>query len=54
LNEALEAEGITTADLDQWQSEQLEYFNSNLGKEPEEDLHRIAYVELLIEYSAAR
>ncbi|KAJ2923545.1 hypothetical protein H1R20_g13546, partial [Candolleomyces eurysporus] len=53
LNEALQAEGITTTDLDQWQSEQREYFNSNLGKEPEEDLHRIAYVELLMEYAAA-
>ncbi|KAJ2929278.1 hypothetical protein H1R20_g7813, partial [Candolleomyces eurysporus] len=54
LNEALQAEGITTADLDQWQSEQREYFDSNLGKEPEKDLHRIAYVELLIEYTQAR
>lgn len=54
LNEALEAEGITTADLDLWQSEQRQYFDSNLGKEPEEDLHRIAYVELLIEYADAR
>ncbi|KAJ2927303.1 hypothetical protein H1R20_g9790, partial [Candolleomyces eurysporus] len=53
LNEALEVEGITTADLDLWQSEQRQYFESNLGKEPEEDLHRIAYVELLIEYAGA-
>ncbi|RXW11468.1 hypothetical protein EST38_g14387 [Candolleomyces aberdarensis] len=53
LNEALEVEGITTADLDLWQSEQRQYFDSNLGKEPEEDLHQIAYVELLIEYADA-
>ncbi|RXW20422.1 hypothetical protein EST38_g5446 [Candolleomyces aberdarensis] len=54
LNETLEAEGISTEDLDQWQQDQRKYFDSNLGKEPEENLHRIAYVELLMEYSEAR
>jgi hypothetical protein len=49
LNEALQVEGITTADLDQWQSKQRGYFDSNLGKKSEENLHQITYVELLIE-----
>ncbi|KAJ2930712.1 hypothetical protein H1R20_g6388, partial [Candolleomyces eurysporus] len=56
LNKVLAVKGITTADLDQWQSEQQEYFDSNLGKEPnsEGSLHRTAYVELLMEYAEAR
>jgi hypothetical protein len=54
LTEVLEADRLTTEDLDRWQMDQREYFDSNLGKEPEENIHRVAYVELLIELAEAR
>lgn len=54
LGETMESEAITTEDLDLWQLEQREYFDSNLGVEPAENIHRIAYVELLIELADAR
>ena len=44
---------VTRSDLETWQSEQVEYF-STLGKEPDEDLYKVAYVELLQELEAAR
>ncbi|TEB39060.1 hypothetical protein FA13DRAFT_1619949 [Coprinellus micaceus] len=44
---------VTRSDLDAWQIEQGEYF-STLGKEPEEDIHKIAYVELLQELESAK
>ena len=45
--------GVSTGDLDMWQKEQAEFF-ATLGKVPERDLHRIAYVELLEELRDAR
>ncbi|RXW14344.1 hypothetical protein EST38_g11508 [Candolleomyces aberdarensis] len=54
LDETLASDGITTEDLEHWQSDQREYFGSNLGQEPEENIHRVAYVELLLDYAAAR
>ncbi|KAJ3504277.1 hypothetical protein NMY22_g17977 [Coprinellus aureogranulatus] len=35
-------------DLDVWQAEQQTYF-ATIGKEPEVDIHRVAYAEMLIE-----
>lgn len=40
--------GAREEDLDLWQVEQQTYF-ATIGKEPEADIHRVAYVELLIE-----
>ena len=50
LQQIMSVEGITEADLDQWQGEQREYFESTVGREAQEDIYRVAYVELLQEY----
>ncbi|KAG6896380.1 hypothetical protein C0992_008661 [Termitomyces sp. T32_za158] len=39
---------IQPGDLKKWQSEELQHFLT-LGQEPEEDVLKIIYVELLIE-----
>ncbi|KAF6756492.1 hypothetical protein DFP72DRAFT_1066840 [Ephemerocybe angulata] len=44
--------GATRGNLDTWQSEQAQYF-ATLGREPEEDIHKVAYVELLKELEVA-
>ena len=43
----------TRMDLDVWQEDQTKYF-STLGKEPEDDIHRVAYIELLQELAATK
>jgi hypothetical protein len=48
VTEAMMSLQIQDGDLEKWQNEQVQYFET-LGKEPEEDLHAIAYVELLQE-----
>lgn len=53
LYNIMAVEEITTGDLDRWQSEQAAYFASTLGKEADMDLVRVAYVELLVEYTDA-
>ncbi|PPQ79249.1 hypothetical protein CVT24_007507 [Panaeolus cyanescens] len=52
LERVVEQLGITTDDLDQWQQEQAHYF-ATLGKEPEENVFRVTYVELLKELQEA-
>lgn len=52
LDKLLTDIGATRADLNLWQTSQAAYF-ATLGKEPEEDVHRVAYVELLQEFQAA-
>ncbi|KAF6757867.1 hypothetical protein DFP72DRAFT_1108913 [Ephemerocybe angulata] len=52
LNAILSEIGASRADLDVWQRDQAQYF-ATLGKEPEEDVHKVAYVELLKELEAA-
>lgn len=52
LKSLLTSISATPEDLDTWQAEQATYFGA-LGKEPEEDVHRVAYVELLQELRAA-
>jgi hypothetical protein len=39
---------IQEEDLEAWHQEEVQYF-STLGQEPEEDVHKLAYVELLQE-----
>ena len=46
LEEALQSLGITVKDLEEWEAEEVAYFG-DLGKEPEWNIHTIAYVELL-------
>jgi hypothetical protein len=46
VTEAMKALQIQESDLEKWQKEQVEYFET-LGNEAEGDLHAIAYVELL-------
>jgi hypothetical protein len=46
LAEAMKSLNIQDGDVERWQTEQVEYF-ANLGKEPEWDIHAVAYVELL-------
>jgi hypothetical protein len=53
LDETLKDRNISTEDLDRWQAEQGAYFDA-LGKEPAEDIHRIAYVDLLQQLRAAQ
>lgn len=53
LDEICKRLGFSIADLDSWQITQAEFFSTN-GKEPEADLHRVAYVELLQELRDAR
>ncbi|KAF6754506.1 hypothetical protein DFP72DRAFT_1068533 [Ephemerocybe angulata] len=52
LDRILSESGYTKSDLDNWQKEQAQYF-STLGKEREEDIYKVAYVELLQELSEA-
>ncbi|THU95263.1 hypothetical protein K435DRAFT_819798 [Dendrothele bispora CBS 962.96] len=49
LEEGLRALGLTTDDLEGYYVDEAEHFK-NLGKETEEDLHAVAYVELLRQY----
>jgi hypothetical protein len=53
LESLLAAMKVTRSDLDRWQGEQASYF-AQVGKEPTEDIHRVAYVELLQELRNAR
>ncbi len=46
VEEAMRSQGITDADLDQWETEQTEVF-SRLGEEDPHDVHAVAYVERL-------
>ena len=46
LEEALISLGVSDDDLKKWQAEQAAYFAS-LGKEPDYNIHGVAYVELL-------
>ena len=48
LSEAKKSLNIQDDDLERWQKEQSEYFDS-LGDEPDWDVHAVAYVELLRE-----
>jgi hypothetical protein len=48
LVHAKESLNINDGDLKKWQQEEVQYFGT-LGQEPEHDLHKIAYVELLQE-----
>jgi Kyakuja-Dileera-Zisupton transposase len=48
LAEAMTSLGVNEKVLDQWHKEEIEYFKT-LGKEPEWDIHAMAYVELLQE-----
>ncbi|KAG6895202.1 hypothetical protein C0992_002602 [Termitomyces sp. T32_za158] len=52
LKHAKEQLKVNDQDLKNWRMEQKEYF-ANLGKEPEEHVHKIAYVERLQELRAA-
>ncbi|PPR04386.1 hypothetical protein CVT24_013215 [Panaeolus cyanescens] len=52
LESVLTQLGITTDNLDQWQEEQAKYF-ATLGKEPDENVFRVTYVELLKELQEA-
>jgi hypothetical protein len=46
LSEAKMSLGVSDDDLEAWQAEQAAYFSS-LGKEPDHNVHGVAYVELL-------
>jgi hypothetical protein len=48
LDDAKNSLGIKDGELEKWQKEKAEYF-SRLGQEPERDILKIAYVELLQE-----
>jgi len=48
LDNAKNSLGIKDGELEKWQKEEAEYF-STLGQEPERDILKIAYVELLQE-----
>lgn len=48
LADALLDLGLTVAQLEAWNSEEVQYFQT-VGKEPEWDAHAVAYVELLQE-----
>ncbi|KAF7966426.1 hypothetical protein HWV62_38406 [Athelia sp. TMB] len=48
LVDTLQSLGITIAQLESWESEEVEYFKT-VGKEPEWDAHAVVYVELLQE-----
>ena len=48
LQHSLQSLGASEADLDKWEVEEAEYFQT-LGQEPEWDVHAIAYIELLQE-----
>ncbi|PPQ84634.1 hypothetical protein CVT24_007189, partial [Panaeolus cyanescens] len=48
LDKIYEQRRILPGDLDKWHHDQATYFAS-LGKEPDADIHRVAYVELLQE-----
>lgn len=48
LTHAKETLNIQEGDLDLWQADEMNYFLT-LGQEPEENIHKIAYVELLQE-----
>ncbi|TEB23452.1 hypothetical protein FA13DRAFT_1798085 [Coprinellus micaceus] len=52
LDDILQQMGAKREDLDTWQHDQAQYF-ATLGKEPEADIHKVAYVELLQEMEAA-
>lgn len=52
LDEALVSLQVTEADLQQWHADEKEYF-ATLGQEPEENIHAVAYVELLQKLAAA-
>ncbi|KAJ3514979.1 hypothetical protein NMY22_g14574 [Coprinellus aureogranulatus] len=52
LDRLLESCNASRDDLDIWQGDQARYF-ATLGKEPDQDIHRVAYVELLQELRAA-
>jgi Kyakuja-Dileera-Zisupton transposase len=51
VQEAVRSLNIAGGDLDKWIIEEADYF-SKLGKEPEWDIHAMAYVELLQEWRA--
>ncbi|KAI0684178.1 hypothetical protein BC835DRAFT_1409208 [Cytidiella melzeri] len=48
LREAMESLGITFADMDRWEHEELSFF-ARLGDEDDYDIHAVVYVELLQE-----
>ncbi|KAI0685331.1 hypothetical protein BC835DRAFT_1421352 [Cytidiella melzeri] len=48
LQEAMVSLGITSADMDRWEGEELSFF-ARLGDENKHDVHAIVYVELLQE-----
>ncbi|KAK7453979.1 hypothetical protein VKT23_011491 [Stygiomarasmius scandens] len=49
LEEGLRAVGLTVADLEAYYADETQHFQ-NLGKELDEDLHAVAYVDLLRQY----
>ncbi|KAK7444566.1 hypothetical protein VKT23_015244 [Stygiomarasmius scandens] len=49
LEEGLRAVGLTVADLEAYYADEAQHFQ-NLGKELDEDLHAVAYVDLLRQY----
>lgn len=53
LQHAMKTLNITQADVDKWHVEEIAYFRT-LGAEPEYDVHRLAYVELLQSYRDVR
>jgi hypothetical protein len=48
LQEAMDSLKISSADMDEWQREELSHF-ARLGEEADYDVHAVAYVELLQE-----
>jgi hypothetical protein len=52
LHHTLQSLGVTEADLEKWEYEEVSYF-STLGQEPQWDLHAVTYVELLQELRKA-
>jgi hypothetical protein len=46
VNDVLKSRNLTAEHLEQYHADEVAYFHT-LGKEPEDDLHAIAYVELL-------
>jgi hypothetical protein len=48
LTEAKVSLGISDADLESWQADEAIYFKT-VGKEPQYDLHAVAYIDLLQE-----
>ncbi|KAK7435755.1 hypothetical protein VKT23_019452 [Stygiomarasmius scandens] len=51
VREGLQTLGLTVGDLESYYTDEAQHFR-NLGKEKEEDLHAVAYIELLQKYRA--